>query len=123
MWEGEFQSYALCDRCVLLVNEFEESGEMMGEFWDTVTGAGFFECPECGSQMMEDSESEDNAEIIFHCACRRCGTKYTTDLSYDAVKEKIEQLAEETQEKAIARPICMVKKVLEFPEPRLSKLQ
>lgn len=83
-WEGEFNDYYLCNRCVKFIDKCDidlSDGFSEGDFLEharyTAIGGS---CPACGSHNWCDDDWNDNyykAEII----CDDCGEEWTADFS------------------------------------------
>lgn len=83
-YEGEFQYYNLCDRCTVVVDEIQESGEL-SDFFEMIINNGYILCPECnGDNLREYDFTEDG--LYLDCECDECDHKWREDLTVAGIK-------------------------------------
>ena len=83
VYEGDFQSYYLCNRCVEAFSEWDidlSDGFSCGEFYDYAYEHKLADCPECNSSNHRESEwSEDTMSCEYECD--NCDHIWTADYS------------------------------------------
>lgn len=85
-FEGDFQDYCLCPRCLYVIEKYEEPGEYLTSLADVVIDNRLYVCPSCGSSNYRDYEfSKDVMSIEFECD--NCDEKWTADLSMEGLME------------------------------------
>ena len=83
MWEGEFNDYRLCNRCLKFIDEYKldlSDGFSAGDFHEYIHEFDVLNCPNCGRDNHRDCEWSENsykAEI----ECDNCGRIWTADVS------------------------------------------
>jgi transcription elongation factor Elf1 len=85
VYEGDFQSYYLCNRCNTYINSKEidlEDGFSYGDFFDFIYESGKLDCPACGSYRRRDTEWSDN-KLSCNIVCDKCDNEYTVDCSFE----------------------------------------
>ena len=88
-FEGEFNDYCLCLRCVFAIDKFEEKGEYLGDFYETIFNEGLLVCPSCGTTNLREYSFSKDA-MTCECECDNCDEKWVADLSIEGIKEIIQ---------------------------------
>lgn len=85
-YDGDFNSYYLCERCVLFMDLFrwKASGEL-GDIFDEIYNTDLMNCPQCKSWRNSDREWIDNRQKI-KLECDQCDHKWVVDLSLEALQ-------------------------------------
>lgn len=83
-FEGDFQDYCLCFRCLFIIDKLEND-EYLGDFYDMVFD-NFLDCPACGKHNLIAYEFTDD-RMSCECECDCCREKWIVDLSIDGIKE------------------------------------
>ncbi len=86
-YEGDFNHYYLCHRCVLFMNRFVDKSDRdwLGEFLDALTGTDLLDCPKCKHWNNRDREFTEDMQAV-KLECDECGHVWTVDLSLEALK-------------------------------------
>ena len=86
IYEGEFQRYALCLRCLWLIyRHYPYVDDELGNLVDTLFDNDYLQCPSCGSVNNREYDLSEDKQSC-ECECDNCGHKWTVDLSLDALK-------------------------------------
>jgi len=89
VFEGDFNDYCLCLRCLFLVDKYERNGDELGNFYDTLLEQYLMPCPSCDSiNLRTHNFSKD--KMSCECECGSCGEKWTADLSIEGIKKRLE---------------------------------
>lgn len=90
LWEGDFQDYALCLRCMTLLNSHDpiwESDGELGNFHEKLMDSHFVNCSHCGQRDMSEFRYFNNGMSI-EIECAECDKKFIVDLSAENLLKK-----------------------------------
>ena len=86
IFDGDFNDYCLCLRCVWLINTFETDKEYLADIWETLINNDLIPCPSCGSNNPRECSMIENKQKV-ECECDECDEKWVADLSIEGLKE------------------------------------
>lgn len=82
-YEGDFNNYYLCERCVVFLDLFKDNSESeLGSFVNDLFESNILSCPECGEHNFREYDFKDNMQAI-EIECDDCEAKWTVDLSLE----------------------------------------
>lgn len=87
IYEGEFQSYYMCDRCIEFISKHDidlSDGFCGGEFWDCVQNTNLLDCPKCRSPHHDYLKCSEDG-LKYKLECNSCGEEYEVDLSFGEI--------------------------------------
>lgn len=87
-FEGDFQDYCLCLRCLWLIENFARDEEYLSDMWETLFNNDLVSCPSCGGSNLREYEARDNYQKL-NCECDNCDEEWVADLSIEGLKEVI----------------------------------
>lgn len=86
-YEGDFNNYYLCNRCVTFMDIYRDKSEMeLGDFSDELMNTNLLDCPMCGSYNRREYDYKDNMQSIS-LECDNCDHKWEVDLSLEALEQ------------------------------------
>ena len=87
LYEGDFNHYYLCLRCVLFMDMFRDrDNDELGCLHDEVMDNDLLDCPKCkGWNKSEYDWSDDMQSMSLECD--NCGHKWMVDLSLEALEK------------------------------------
>lgn len=88
VYEDEFNSYYLCDRCRKLLDNnskawLGDNNELI-QIEDTLFELELIKCPECGGTKVNEWHYIDDSHLEIVCECS-CGFKYKVNLSPESL--------------------------------------
>ena len=87
-FEGEFNDYCLCLRCLWLINSFASDEEYLADIYETLFENDLIICPSCSSTNLREYDIS-NDKMSMNCECDNCDEKWVADLSIEGIKELI----------------------------------
>ncbi len=87
IFEGNFDHYYLCERCVYFMDTFADNqyDELLGNFVDELFNTNLLDCPKCSkfnSSICATSNDKQNIEL----ECGSCGHNWRLELSLEALQ-------------------------------------
>ena len=87
IWDGDFNHYYRCLRCVLFMDMFRDrQDEELGCLHDEVMDGNLTDCPKCESWNNRNYDWSDDMQSIS-LECDKCDHKWEVDLSLEALEK------------------------------------
>ena len=84
-YEGEFNSYYLCNRCVYFLDNFVNREDTLGFFADDLFYTNILVCPKCIGYKHKSTELYNNSKTI-KLECGNCSHIWDVDLGIESLR-------------------------------------
>jgi hypothetical protein len=84
--DGDFVSYAICQRCRWVIDEFEEDEDEIADIFMALQETGIFNCPRCDYAFSNGELSNDGNSCQIQC--NNCEHQWSIDVSLQSLKER-----------------------------------
>lgn len=87
LYEGEFNDYCLCLRCLWLINNYAREDDYLTDMRETLFENDLISCPSCGSYSLVEFDEIENYQKA-ECECNHCYHTWVEDISLENLKTK-----------------------------------